>query len=464
MVTAMSGRHSRSKLREKEDARERARDAAYRDMRADTQRDSLVKVDDGAVTVDFKNTGKAATGVVARVKRAHKKAVKKLKKKVDKTVSGLTNYGEGNKKSPTFRAGYRSPGVGFSDRAGVGYYGPPPWMSSLAGWAVTLGVVYALGRVFGIINPGTGGIGGSGLRLPSLGSFGKTRRAPPGSGPGRWVKDRTLGGREIWVEDKYRAKRAFGGAMDDILAEPGGYVGGVSERAANERKAAEEKKARAQAIADDQAEPKWWDPPSPGYCPESVKDQRVLQARAVYAALSNKRVSGLQYNEGDLVALRESCAGAACSVSDRVKPETAKSGIFKAAVEFAIDAAARRSSTGVIGVPTKFLTGIAGDVGVVPGKAGRLVTAAVAARVRAELLQAGAELRQNEEGAAMMTLDKIIGVLGVFTPEQGSAEFEMCASGLKPRLNEAERAALYDLFQKIGGGDAAPFVAEALGV
>ena len=70
-------------------------------------------------------------------------------------------------------------------------------------------------------------------------------------------------------------------------------------------------------MADDQAEPKWWDPPSPGYCPESVKDQRVLQARAVYAALSNKRVSGLQYNEGDLVALRESCAGAACSVSDQ---------------------------------------------------------------------------------------------------------------------------------------------------
>ena len=111
---------------------------------------------------------------------------------------------------------------------------------------MTLGVVYALGRVFGIINPGTGGIGGSGLRLPSLGSFGKTRRAPPGAGPGRWVKDRTLGGREIWVEDKYRAKRSFGGAMDDILAEPGGYVGGVSERAANERKAAEAKEAKAQ--------------------------------------------------------------------------------------------------------------------------------------------------------------------------------------------------------------------------
>ena len=184
----------------------------------------------------------------------------------------------------------------------------------------------------------------------------------------------------------------------------------------------------------------------------------------MYAALSNKRVSGLQYNEGDLAALREACAEARASVADRVKPESARTGIYKSAVEFAIDAAARRSSTGVIGVPTKFLTGIADDVGIQPGKAGRLVAAAVAARTRAELLQAGAELRRDEQGAAMMTLDKIIGVLGVFTPEVGSAEFEMCAAGLKPRLNEAERRALYDLFGKIGGGDVAPFVAEALGL
>ena len=49
--------------------------------------------------------------------------MKKLKKKVDKTVSGLTNYGEGNSRAPTFRAGYQSPGVGFRDRAGYGYYG-----------------------------------------------------------------------------------------------------------------------------------------------------------------------------------------------------------------------------------------------------------------------------------------------------------------------------------------------------
>ena len=49
VVVTANGRHSRSKLREKEDARERARDAAYRDMRREETRDALVKVDDTEV-------------------------------------------------------------------------------------------------------------------------------------------------------------------------------------------------------------------------------------------------------------------------------------------------------------------------------------------------------------------------------------------------------------------------------
>ena len=215
---------------------------------------------------------------------------------------------------------------------------------------------------------------------------------------------------------------------------------------------------------EDAAEPRWWDPPSPGYCPESQREQRLLAARAVYAALSNKRVSGLQYNEGDLAALRDACAEARASVADRVKPESARVGIYKSAVEFAIDAAARRSSTGVIGVPTKFLTGIADDVGIRPGKPGGSspppspranASRAAPSRRGASTGRPGRrddDAGQDHRGA------------GVFTPEVGSAEFEMCAAGLKPRLNVAERRALYDLFGKIGGGDVAPFVAEALGL
>ena len=123
-----------------------------------------------------------------------------------------------------------------------------------------------------------------------------------------------------------------------------------------------------------------------------------------------------------------------------------------------------RSSTRAIGVPATFLTGLADDVGVAPGRAARLVDAAVAARTRGELLQAGAQVRAGEEGAAMLTLDGIIGILGTFPPERGSAEFEMVAAGLTSRLTEAERAKLLDAFRAIGGGEEQTrAVAEALG-
>ena len=136
----------------------------------------MVRVDDGAVTVDFKNAGAEVKSLGDRVKRA----MKKLKRKVDKTVSGLNN---GSEKPATFRTAQRSmqPG-GYYGRSGYGYAGPPPWIGGLLGWAALFGAAWAVTKVFGLG-------GGGGFRLPSLG--GGRKRRPPGAGPGRWVKDRT---------------------------------------------------------------------------------------------------------------------------------------------------------------------------------------------------------------------------------------------------------------------------------
>ena len=59
--------------------------------------------------------------------------------------------------------------------------------------------------------------------------------------------------------------------------------------------------------------------------------------------------------------------------------------------------------------------------------------------------------------------DSVIEVLSSFPPETNSAEMEMVAAGLAPRLNEKERAQLLDMFKSIGGGDVTGAVAEALG-
>jgi hypothetical protein len=103
-------------------------------------------------------------------------------------------------------------------------------------------------------------------------------------------------------------------------------------------------------------------------------------------------------------------------------------------------------------------------VGVTPGKAGRLVQAAVAAKLRADLLQAAAQKRSGDEGDAMLTLDGAIGVLQTFPFGEDAPELEMIAGGLKPRINDGERRWLANTFKDIGGGETCGTVNEALGL
>ena len=296
--------------------------------------------------------------------------------------------------------------------------------------------------------------------MPSFGGGGRRKR-PKGSGPGRWVTDRSLGGREVWVEDIYSGRGARGNALAEDLA----YVDPLRSEAAAKAKAKEaEKAAKAAAAASEMVEPEWWRRPSPGYCPPAQRDHRLRLAKARLATLSSKRVGGIEYTAADIADLRDACASANASVAEFVRPSSAATGIFKAAVEFALDACAQRSAAGTVGEPRTFLSGISDDVGVKPGRAGRLVAAAVAARLRSDLLQAAAQKRQGEEGQAMFTLDGAIGVLSTFPPEENAAELEMVAAGLKPRLSEGERAWLSETFRNIGGGDVANAVDEALDV
>ena len=256
--------------------------------------------------------------------------------------------------------------------------------------------------------------GGGGFRVPSLGA-GRKRR-PPGAGPGRWVKAEPLGAARFLgggpIRQGRARKRARRGVastrLDRSLAE------GAADKGGDEKEEAKAAAIRRRRFAARRG-PAWWSPPSSGYCPESRASSLDARARSGRRLWAQSASAVKKLHREDLADLRDACAAAGASVADTsFKPESARGGIFKAGVEFALEAAARRSSTGMIGPPTTFLTGLAEDVGFAPGKAGRAVAAAVAARVRAELLQAGAQMRQGEDGAAMMTLDAVIGVLATF--------------------------------------------------
>ena len=446
-----SGRHSRSKLREKEERRwERENDRVSDDT---SKSNKLVKVGDGAVTVDFKNAGNSVKSIPQKIKKAHRKAMKKLNKKVDKAITGFNN---GGNKPVSMKTGVTRTAQpsGYYNRSGVGYAAPPPWIGGLIGWGVLFAAAWAVTKLFGL---GGGGRGG-GFQLPS---FGSKRKRPRGSGPGRWVTDRSMGGREVWVEDIYSGRGPRGSALSEDLT----YVDPSRSEAASKRKAKEEyAKQKEMKNRIEMKEPQWWQRPQPGYCPPTQKEDRVTNARRILAQLSAKRVSGSSYTAADLADLRDACSLANASVSDKVRPESAKTGIFKAGVEFALDATAKRSQTGIIGDPVVFLSGLSEDVGVTPGKAGRLVSAAVAARLRADLLQAAAQRRTGEDGGAMMTLDGAIGVLQTFPFPKDAPELEMIAGGLKTRLSDGEREWLSNTFKSIGGGAVSDTVDEALGV
>lgn len=451
---AGDGRHSRSKLREKETRKaDRENESSrYGDGQSSSE-NKLVKVDDGSVTVNFKNAGAEVKSLGSKIKKAHRKAMKKVTKKVDAAISGFSN---GGTKPVSFKTGT---GVAKTyNRSNVGYAAPPPWVGGLVGWGVLFAAAWAVTKVFGL-GGGGGGSSGGGFSLPSFG-IGKRKR-PKGAGPGRWVTDRSLGGREVFVEDIYSGRGARGNPLADTLQ----YADNSrSEKMANQAADEEKQKARQEKLVTEAVPPSWWRYPQPGYCPENQKADLLQNARRVLAKLSSKRIAGTSYSEYDLADLRDACALAGASVADRVKPKSATTGLFKAGVSFAVDAAARRSQTGVIGDPQTFLSGLAGDVGVTPGKAGRLVQAAVAAKLRADLLQAAAQKRSGDEGDAMLTLDGAIGVLQTFPFGEDAPELEMIAGGLKSRINDGERRWLANTFKDIGGGETCGTVNEALGL
>ena len=249
--------------------------------------------------------------------------MKKLKRKVDKTVSGLNN---GSEKPATFRTAQRSmqPG-GYYGRSGYGYAGPPPWIGGLLGWAALFGAAWAVTKVFGL--------GGGAVSASPPSAAGAS--AAPGAGPGRWVKDRTLGGREIWVEDRY-AKGARGNALaESSRPRP------VSPEAADKARRKEEAKAAAGRR-----------PRATPWNPRGGAHPRPGTARSLSTKLKATRASGAggfgrkarrrsKLHRGGPRRFARRVRGGGRVRRGRGQTESARAGIFKAGVEFALEAAAR---------------------------------------------------------------------------------------------------------------------------
>lgn len=289
----------------------------------------------------------------------------------------------------------------------------------------------------------------------------RERPPPPGAeGPGRWVIDRSLGGRTIWVpdaRDKFRdERRRLEGALDALPGEASDATARNAGRAAN---------ASSQRAAKEL--PKWWVEPTPQYVPPGRKEELVQAARAEGAKLARKRVSGVGFSADDIADFRTACAAAGergCAVKS-VGPESARVAVFRAAADFAVTDAMRgqAGATSSFNTPVgPFLVGLSDDLELDPQKCVSIVMADVAVRVRGVIIQASAGLRSGDSVTTMLELDKLVMLFNIFPFTADAAELDMLAVGFRSRLSESERERIVKEYEAVSGGAYADVVRAAV--
>ena len=286
---------------------------------------------------------------------------------------------------------------------------------------------------------------------------------------GRWVRDRSLGGRLVRVQSveappappppSARWKRGAGAAPPapsplDAGEEGAGSPGGS-------------RKGRTAEADDDSAwlAPAWWQQPGAALPVSAARlASGEAEARAALGRLNSCRVGGRQYDPADFLALRAACSASGVTL-EVTAGETARDALFRGAVEAALEGASLGArALGGMG-PAALLSGLALDMRLPRRRAATLVAAGTAARLRGMVLDGLAQLRRGEQLPATMQLMAMAAMLRELPMAPKAPELELVATSLETRTSAGERQQLLQLYAAANGaGDAsAGSVAEALG-
>ena len=146
--------------------------------------------------------------------------------------------------------------------------------------------------------------------------------------------------------------------------------------------------------------------------------------------------------------------------------DTARDALYRGAVEAALTGAAEGPSALAGLTPGALLSGLASDMRLPLRRAGTLVAAATAARVRGSLLDALAQQRRGQAMEVTMQMAALGALLRELPLAPGAPELELVATGLAGSTTAEERVALLALHRQANGSDdpTCLLVAEALGV
>ena len=267
-----------------------------------------------------------------------------------------------------------------------------------------------------------------------------------GSVRGTWVKDRSLGGKMIFVPATSQASQD----RSDFPLPATSASASSSPTAATRAPLPQSEKEK---------KPSWW-----RYDDFSgrVREGARPQIRHLVKLLeSAKEVYGRDVNLNDLVELKRLCEANAITVA--VKTTSGRDSMFRTAVEGCLDAIEGGRATVAGENAGDILNGLAVGIAVPKERALSISSGETAARLRALLLQSLVSLRTNEDLELAALLIRIDAVLAAFPFERDAPEVEVITRSLRNRVKAAEARKILASFPQESEGNV-DLVREMLGL
>ncbi|XP_004296731.1 PREDICTED: uncharacterized protein LOC101297340 [Fragaria vesca subsp. vesca] len=213
--------------------------------------------------------------------------------------------------------------------------------------------------------------------------------------------------------------------------------------------------------------PQWWPTTTSQPILGVDNEEHQREANRLVRAITDNRMSGKDIMEDDIIHLRQICRVYGVRVS--FDTTNTRDSLYRVSVDFVLNVCARAPSHSngveIEGEDARqFIAGLAENIGLENVRAGRIVSAAVAARTRSCFLQAWALVMQGKHAEAVVELSKICLVWRIFPPEESSPEMEMVARGLEKHLKMDQREFLMSMLVGICSEESQKRAAEALGL
>ncbi|KAK9840093.1 hypothetical protein WJX74_003186 [Apatococcus lobatus] len=305
------------------------------------------------------------------------------------------------------------------------------------GWAVLALVVAALAKsVFG-------------LQLPGW------LRGGQGTQGGRWIKDRSLGGKMVFIPDEEVAAGKKQQPFDDwsvqsaparsspTAATDRSQSGAAASTSAPAAFGAGPQTAQQQSRV--QRLPDWWDPPPVIHSSGAFKEEAKKRAQSLTNTMEEGKLAGRDPTLEQLVSLRQTCAEMQIVVKTRT-PQ-GRDTLLRIAADGAINAAMDQNLLMLNGIqPQRFIAGIAVDLGIPDEKAGTIAHGAVAAQLARVLQDVYLAIRAGREDEVLLPLLRIHTLLQTLPLPQASAEAAMVGDNISSKASLDERQAIFYMF------------------